>query len=166
MLNKPGAETGKKAQQDTRLNVPNPVEVLEKDWATQEPIFDKYTAMRIKRPPGADETSSVFDYFINMNNVFIDQAIKERPKKVHEIRNRYKFGMTFIALALIRQDLEARKHVKSVDDDEEVTPPQDLRDRVSEVTSAISPFLLPLIDSLSRITSDFEAMSATAGETV
>ena len=59
-----------------KLAVPNPVEIWEKDWGAQNPIFDKFTAMRIKRPPGAEENSVVFDYLINMNNVFIDQAEK------------------------------------------------------------------------------------------
>jgi hypothetical protein len=89
---KPGEQSGKDAQNDARLAVPNPVEVWEREWAVRDPPFDKLAAMRIKRPPGADEGSAVFDYFINMNNVFIDQAAKERPKRVREIRNRYKSG--------------------------------------------------------------------------
>lgn len=162
---KPGTEPGKDAQQDTRLNVPNPAEVWEKDWVAQDPMFDKFTAMRIKRPPGVNESSSVFDYFINMNNVFIDQAVKERPKKVREIRDRYKFGMTLITLALVRHDLEVRKRKQPVEDafDEE-HPQQDVHGIVAEVTSAIAPFLLPLVDSLARITGDYEPLSAIAGE--
>src|SRR5439155_23859277 len=142
-------------KQDTRLNVPNPEEIWEKDWAARDPVFDKFTAMRIKRPPGVDENSAVFDYFINMNNVFIDQAIKERPKKVREIRDRYKFGMTLLTLALVRHDLEVRRREASDPDGEEKQQRQDVRDMVAEVTSAIAPFLLPLVDSLSRITGDY-----------
>jgi hypothetical protein len=161
---KPGPEIGKDAQQDTRLNVPNPAEVWEKDWGAQDPAFDKFTAMRIKRPPGADENSAIFDYFINMNNVFIDQAIKERPKKVREIRDRYRFGMTLLTLALVRHDLELRRREAVDPDGEEKQQRQDVHDMVAEVTSAIAPFLLPLIDSLSRITGDYEPLSAIAGE--
>jgi hypothetical protein len=162
---KPGDETGKDAQQDTRLNVPSPAEVWEAGWGVQDPPFDKFTAMRIKRPPGADEESAVFDYLINMNNVFIDQAIKEKPRRVHEMRDRYKFGMTLIALAVIRHDMEMRKRkVVADDDDEDNAKRPDVRDMVTEVTSAISPFLLPLVDSLSRITEKLEHLSAVAGE--
>ncbi|MGH8523255.1 MAG: hypothetical protein ACREXY_03285, partial [Gammaproteobacteria bacterium] len=163
---KPGREAGKDAQNDTRLNVPNPVEVWEKDWTVQDPHFDKFTAMRIKRPPGADEDSAVFDYVINMNNVFIDQSVKDKPRKVREIRDRYKFGMTLLTLALIRYDLEARKRKQEyeTDDEDEKQERPDVRDMVAEVTSAIAPFLLPLVDSLSRITGDYEHLSAIAGE--
>jgi hypothetical protein len=130
-----------------------------------DPQFDKFTAMRVKRPPGADESSAVFDYFINMNNVFIDQATKEKPRKAREIRDRYKFGMTMLTLALIRHDLEARKReLTAGTDEEEKLPRQDVHDMVADVTSAIAPFLLPLVDSLSRVTGDYEHLSAIAGE--
>jgi hypothetical protein len=162
---KPGDQEGKDAQNDARLAVPNPIEVWEKGWADRDPPFDKFTAMRIKRPPDADEGSAVFDYFINMNNVFIDQAAKERPRRVREIRNRYKFGMTLLTLALIRHDLEARKRERAIEGDEEEKPQrQDVHDMVAEVTNAIAPFLLPLVDSLSQITGDYEPLSAIAGE--
>jgi hypothetical protein len=164
---KPGEQAGKDAQQDTRLAVPNPADIWEKAWEKQDPPFDKFTAMRIKRPPGADDNSSVFDYFINMNNVFVDQAVKERPRRVREIRDRYRFGMTLLTLALIRHDLELRKRERPSngdDDDDERRQRQDIHDVVAEVTSAIAPFLLPLVDSLSRITGDYEALSAIAGE--
>jgi hypothetical protein len=161
---KPGTETGEDAQQDTRLNVPNPVEVWEKDWSNQNPAFDRFTAMRIKRPPGADENSAVFDYAINMNNVFIDQVTKEKPKKVRQIRDRYKFGMTLIALAVIRHDLENRKREQPADGDEEAKPGVEVWDTVAEVTSAIAPFLLPLVDSLSQISGESEPLSEIAGE--
>ena len=161
---KPGSDTGKDAQDDTRLAVPTPVEVWEKDWGTRDPVFDKFTAMWIKRPPGTDENSAVFDYAINMNNVFIDQAVKEKPRRVHEIRDRYKFGMTLIAFAVIRHDLEARKQEQPAEDKQEEDQRRDVREMVAEVTSAIAPFLLPLVDSLSRITGMAEPLSATAGE--
>ena len=49
---KPGAEIGKDAQQDTKLYVPSPVQIWEKDWGAQQPMFDKFTAMRVSgRPP-------------------------------------------------------------------------------------------------------------------
>ena len=160
----PGIENGKEAQQDSRLAVPTPAEIWEKSWNDQEPPFDKYTAMRVKRPPGADEKSAMFDYYINMNNIFIDQAVKLKPKKASGIRDRYKFGMTFITLALIRQELEIRKKTATTDSEDDLR--QDLSDRIDEVTAAIAPFLLPLVDSLSRIVAETEPLSETAGETV
>jgi hypothetical protein len=63
----------------------------------------------------------------------------------------------------IRHDLEARKREPSEDGEEKQQRP-DVRDMVAEVTSAIAPFLLPLVDSLSQITGMAEPLSAIAGE--
>jgi hypothetical protein len=165
----PAENPGKEAQQDTRLNVPTPVEVWEKAWADHEPPFDKFTAMRVKRQPTLAGEPVAFDYFINMSNVFIEKAVKERPRRAFEIRNRYKFGMTFITLALIKQDAEMRKKLAASkpNDDEDMKQPQDLGERIDEVTSAIAPFLLPLVESLSRVTKEAterEPLSEIAGE--
>jgi len=105
--------------------------------------------------------------FINMNNVFIDQATKDQPRRVREIRDRYKFGMATLTLALIRHYIEIRKREQAAasEDVEEKSQRQDVHEAVADVTSAIAPFLLPLIESLSRITGDYEApLSAIAGE--
>ncbi|WP_027057030.1 hypothetical protein [Mesorhizobium loti] len=160
----PGEKPGKSAQNDTKLNVPNPVDVWETGWGNQDPPFTKFTAMRIKRQPGAEEGTALFDYTINMNNIFIDQAVKARPKRMNEYRDRYKFGMTLITLALIRHDLESRKREPQSQEEGEETKRPDLHDTVEDVTSAIAPFLLPLVDTLSQITGELEPLSAIAGE--
>lgn len=106
-----------------------------------------------------------------MNNVWLDQATKQSPRRVKEYRDRYKFGMTLLSLALIRHDLEAKSKKSKVeneadseDDDELVKQPQDIRDVVGEVTSAIAPFLLPMVETLAGITGAEEPLSASAGE--
>jgi hypothetical protein len=73
--------------------------------------------------------------------------------------------MTLITLALIRQDIEYRARVE-LDEDagDEKRGSGDIRDTVTQVTTAIAPFLLPLVDTLSQITSDGEAVSSSAGE--
>jgi hypothetical protein len=163
----PTAKDGKEKLDDTKLSIPNPQEIYEPKWPDQDPKFDRFTAMRIKRPPGAAEDSHVYDYFINMDNVFLVQAMKTQPKRAAEHRERFKFGMTLIALALIRQDLEAKKRdgekPESEEDDGKAKRP-DIHESVAEVTSAIAPFLLPLVDSLSQITGIAEPLSAVAGE--
>ena len=40
----------------------------------------------------------------------------------------------------------------------------DVRDRVSQMTSAIAPFLLPMIESVSELDEDTDFLSASAGE--
>lgn len=123
--------------------------------------------MCIKRQPGAPDDAHIYDYFINMDNVFLVQATKTQAKRAQEFRDRFRFGMTLISLALIRHDIEAKKREEELpgDEDEDDEPKrQDIHDKVAEVTSAIAPFLLPMVDSLSQITGTFEPLSAAAGE--
>lgn len=71
-----------------------------------------------------------------------------------------------MSLALIRHDLEKRQlmPVVSEEDDEDTsTRLPDIRETVSDVTSAIAPFLLAMIDSLSSVTG-VKHLSASAGE--
>jgi hypothetical protein len=164
----PTGKEGKDKPDDTRLNVPKPVEIREPAWPNQDPPFDRFTAMRIKRPPGAPEDAHVYDYSINMDNVFLRHAINAQPKRAMQHRDRFKFGMTCIALSLIRHDLERKRRDGEANengDDEESKPgQQDIHDAVADVTSALAPFLLPLVDSLSKITETVESLSESAGE--
>jgi hypothetical protein len=164
----PASKDGKQKPDDTKLNVPKPQEIYEPAWGQQDPKFDRFTAMTIKRQPGAPDDSHVYDYFINMDNVFLVQAMKAQSKRAGEHRERFKFGMTLITLALLRQDLEAKKrdeHTSDSEDDEQKAKRPDIHETVAEVTSAIAPFLLPLVESLSQITGEMvEPLSAIAGE--
>jgi hypothetical protein len=162
----PTNKDGKDKPDDTKLNVPNPQEIHEPQWGQQDPKFDRFTAMRIKRPPNAPEDSNVFDYFINMDNVFLVQAMKAQPKRAVDMKERFKFGMTLVSIALIRQDIEAKKLAKKSEseDDENKPKGKNVHEMVADVTSALAPFLLPMVDSLSEITGVGEPLSAVAGE--
>jgi hypothetical protein len=165
--NGPTEKEGQDKPDDTRLDVPHPQEIREPAWPAQDPPFDRFTAMCIKRQPGAPDDAHVYDYFINMDNVFLVQATKTQAKRAQEFRDRFKFGMTLISLALIRHDIEAKKREEQSpgdEDEDDKAKRQDIHDMVAEVTSAIAPFLLPMVDSLSQITGTFEPLSAAAGE--
>jgi hypothetical protein len=70
--------------------------------------------------------------------------------------------MTLLTLALIRHDLEARKRERPAEDDEEEKPQrQDVHDMVAEVTSAIAPFLLPLVGCRVKLMAGYGAQSQT-----
>jgi hypothetical protein len=156
---------GKDTANDTQLNIPDPNEVIEETWKEHEPEFDRMTAMRVKRAPTATENLNIFDYFINMDNVFLNQAVKAQPRRTKELRDRFKFGMTIISLALIRHDVEKRS-LNPINDEDEAdgkAPLPVVQDIVGDVTTAIAPFFLPLVDALSGITG-FEPLSASAGE--
>lgn len=158
-----GSKQGGQGQaRDSKLEVPEPIAVYEKEWDNHEPNFNKYTAMQIKEPPlDAELREGRYDYFVNMDNIYLQTYLKAKPKLAGTMKVRFSVGMTLIALALLHQDQLRRKHSSDVDETEALN---DVRDKVSEMTSAMAPFLLPMIESISEIVEDDEHLSESAGE--
>src|SRR5262249_8428731 len=98
---------------------------------------------------------------------------KSQPKRADEHRDRFKFGMTLISLALIRHDLEAKTRedqqagngdAENGDDEDGKSKRRDIHETGADVTSALAPFVLPLVDSLWEIRGTVEPLSKSAGE--
>ena len=153
-------EGGEGQTKDLLLDIPEPHKVSEKDWHKHEPRFDRFTAMRIKEPPGGGG----YDYYINIDNVHLESFMKAQPKLASGIKLRFKVGMTIVALALLHQE-QLRAKAGSREDMPDMPDDQvDIRDRVAQVTSALAPFLLPMIESVSELDEDVEYLSESAGE--
>jgi len=153
---------GNDQTQDSQLDIPEPIPVYEKHWAAHDPPFDKFTAMRIKEPPNAREGEERYDYFINMDNVHLQTYLKARPKLAPGMKLRFSVGITLVALAILHQEQLRRKDGDSSGDmpDGKV----DVRERVAQMTCALAPFLLPMIESVSEIDEDEDYLSESAGE--
>lgn len=160
----PSDTPGTERQDDTQLDIPDPTEVYERDWGNHEPPFTRTTAMIIKESPTSDEQVTSYDYYVNMDNVFLQGAQKERPKKAAIFKSRFKHGMTLIALAMIQHDMGRTPTSAEDQDSEENQGVADVRDVVRDVSTALAPFLLPLVESLSQINEEDEEMSGSAGE--
>lgn len=152
---------GNDKAQDSHVDIPEPNEVYEKDWAKQEPNFDKFTVMRIIEPPDVADDEMRYDYFINMDNIYLQSFLKARPTHAPGMKLRYSVGMTLVALSLLHQE-QLMKNSKAEDMPRDES---DVRDRVAQVTSALAPFLLPMIDSVSELEGeDLDPVSESAGE--
>lgn len=144
------------------LDIPNPIEVTEARWKEHDPPFTKTTAMVIKAAPDAPEGTIAYDYYVNMDNVYLQAAMKEQPKQTKNLRAQFKFGMSMIALAVVQQDLVSRPKTTVEEGDR---GPWEVSDQVKLFTSAMAPFLLPMVASLAKLPEDQpEALSFAAGE--
>ena len=152
---------GKGLTQDSHLDIPRPIHVYEKDWAKCEPEFDKFTAMRIKKAPDVKAGESRYDYFINIDNVYLQTFLKARPKQADGMRLRYSVGMTLVVLALLHQE---QLRFKGGSPEDMPDGKVDVRERVAQVTNAMAPFLLPMIESVSELDEDPDYLSESAGE--
>ncbi|MBM3982078.1 MAG: hypothetical protein FJ304_17805 [Planctomycetes bacterium] len=136
------------------IALPNIIEVWESCWGDQTPPFDKHTALRIKNAGVTDETDGaeakpVYDFYINMDNIYLNSELKPSKADPKLLRARFTYGMVLLGLALVQQD-EAEK-ARAKKDGEEAGVDEALANvecRVAEFTQAVAPVLLPMIDSL------------------
>jgi hypothetical protein len=149
---------------DGYLDVPTPTPVHERDWKDKEPNYDKFTCMRIIRSPDAKEGEDKYDYFINMDNVHLLTYLKAKPKDAAGMRMRFSVGMTLVALAMLHQEQMRKREGKAADFPDDSV---DVAERVAQTTSALAPFLLPMIESVSELqgseSEEEEPLSDSAG---
>lgn len=154
--------SGSEQSDDSYLDIPDPHPVYEKDWNNHEPYFDRLTAIRVKDHPEAKDDEDRYDFFINMDNIYLQTYMKAKPKEASSLKLRFSVGMTLIALSVLHQD-QQKKKAKSQSEDMP-SDDSDVRDRVAATTSAIAPFLLPMIDSVSVLNAEDDYLSEDAGE--
>jgi hypothetical protein len=153
------------------IALPNIIEVYEKDWGKHNPNFDKYTALRIKSA-GVDENGQngdakpVFDFFVNMDNIYLNTEIKPAYRDPKVVRARFTYGMVLLGLALVQQDEaekaeDAARNVEAEDEGHDDEAEMNIEQRVAAFTKAVAPVLLPMIESLGDL--DEDQMPAVVG---
>lgn len=135
-------------------------------WASMEPPFDGYTALRIKQvETGAtedgDEPHEVYDFQVNMDNIHLQREIKSSKAEPDILRTQFKVGMVLIGLALIQREKELRKASKDANDDDE-NDSFTLMEKVEEFSRAAAQILLPMLESLGGIEADSELVLTSA----
>lgn len=159
----PSPMHGDERSTDGRLGIPEPTEVYEATWADHD--FNRWTAMVIKAPPGEPDGPVFYDYYVNMDNSYLLDAIKQKPKFSQQFRRQFKLGMTIVALALVHQSLgQLQAANDSTQDEESGAAEWNIADQVKLMTTAIAPFLLPMVESLGALEEEEEPLSDSAGE--
>lgn len=137
------------------ITLPNIIEVSESEWETKDPPFDQYTALRIIHAGPTDENGEgengkdIYDCFINMDNAFLKSELKSETQRAELLRARFKYGMVLVGLGLLHDDAQ-RSHKQDEEGDKSINGAEvmNIEDKVEAVTRAISPVLLPMIESL------------------
>ena len=100
---------GQSSSADSTLGIPNPITIEEKDWEKQDPPFNKFTSVRIIQRSDAPEDTELYDFFINVDNGYLKNFIKDKPSAAKTMRQRFSVGMTLVALSLLHQDQIAKE---------------------------------------------------------
>jgi len=142
------------------IALPNIVLVNETQWSEHDPPFDKYTALRIM--PSSHETidhqqEDVYDFFVNMDNLYLQSELKVAGDDVSLLKAQFKYGMVLVGLGLVHQHRQDRKKTPRVDDGDENEAQGafvNLPKTVEYFAMAIAPMLLPTINALGDLEED------------
>jgi len=141
----PGSnEPGDQSKKEGGFSLPNIVEVS-KDGRTgpswDQQGFTELSALKVK---GSEEDG--FDFFVNIDNIHLLSDLKSaKGVEIKAIQAKYKFGLVLIGLALLndKSNLQASNNQEDEGDD--------LFGLIEKTARAISPVIIPMIDSLGRL---------------
>ena len=137
-------DKGEDVEATSFLDLPNVIEVRKKDWEHQK--FFRESALRV-----IDSDEKGLDFFINMDNIHLLSEIKASSKiDIKLLEARYKYGMVLIGIALLK-DHEDPAHSDQTDSFDNETS---IYEKISFLSKAISPILLPMISGLSALQED------------
>lgn len=118
-----------------RLSIPEIIEVRHKDW--EKHGFDKESVLMIK-----DNGENGYDFFINMDNIYLLTEIKGRPNVEPKILEaQFKYGMVLLGISLLRAFEEERNTDTEID----------IYENISKISKAIAPMLLPMLNTLGEL---------------
>jgi hypothetical protein len=152
----PTDKEGQEREIPSGIQMPNIILVYETEWPKYN--FDKYSALRIKNAGQQDsnggngDAPDIYDFFINMDNLYLKSELKSGVKEESEvIRARFKYGLVLVGLALLQQKAQNKKQSSGVSKDEETEQNEDqenIESRVETFSKALAPIIVPMIESL------------------
>jgi hypothetical protein len=168
----PSKEKGQDRDRPSGIKLPNVILVEEKDWEDQSPPFDKFTAMRIRNAGsneegGEDSTSNVvYDFYINMDNVYMKSDLKGSKTEPELVRAQFKYGMVLLGLAMLQQDIEDHRQKDGAEEEQESGNGNGvcIEKNVEAFSRAVAPVVIPMINSLGSLSLEEEPFLAASGE--
>lgn len=168
----PSKGRGEDRETPSGIKLPNVILVEEGDWDNQSPPFDKHTAMRIRDAGNSEEgeddstSSIVYDFYINMDNVYLKSELKSAKTEPDLVRAQFKYGMVLLGLAMLQQDIEDHRQ----SDDSTNEPDGDngngasLEKNVEAFSRAVAPVVIPMINSLGSLSIEDEPHMSSSGD--
>lgn len=158
---RPNDDDGPKGLQSAGIAFPKVVEVCRENWAHRG--MNEYSALRIVLAEASEgnPTANVYDFYVNMDNIFLQTEIKASRHKADFLRAQFKFGMVLFGLGILRESLR----VNSLPDKDREEAQQAPEEIVSFTTDAVAPMLLPMLETLGSLDLD-EITSSDGGFTV
>jgi hypothetical protein len=149
----------------------NPGDDTKKGWQDMSPPFHKYSALRVINAGSSDEHGengngkNVYDFFLNVDNIFLKTEQKAGNHEPEMAEARFIYGMVLLGLSLLHQDVQEREPQSETEDGSDSKTEQGcIEDKVEELTKAVAPVLLPMIDYLGDLDLGNGGTEDTSGE--
>ncbi len=156
--------SGGGGQQQPGIDMPEVIEVHEKDWAAHK--FDDRSALKVM-----PETDDSHTFYINMDNVYLLNELKYGKEDANLTKAKFKYGNVLVGLALLqdeKQNGKAENSDTNQTDGEQAGADNNgyvpVEDRVLRTTRALGPFMIPMINYLGALSEDDVASAAAAGD--
>lgn len=147
----PSDKKGVDQQSTQGVAIPKPVERRRADW-DDTPKMNQNSALCVARP-NADAPP---DYHVNMDNLFLLNELKLKPKDVTLLRKRYQLALVLMGMCLVN-DSERPLQTPNITAGE-TGDDGGLEEMVERTTRAFAPILLPMIASLANLAEDDEVI--------
>ncbi|WP_445383623.1 hypothetical protein [Robiginitalea sp. IMCC43444] len=136
----PSGKEGDGRESMAGIDIPEPTPVYKEDWEEYE--FDKYSALKVIVAKSS-EGKPVYDFYINMDNIYLEYEIKDDVKNADNLKSQYLYGMVLLGLGVIYDYQQNSKN----DDQEGPT----LEDQVATFSRSMSMMIIPMIQEFSDI---------------
>jgi hypothetical protein len=128
----PSEEKGENRAVSSSLALPQVIEVHKVRW--EEFGFNDNSALNVM-----DTGDNGYDFFVNMDNLCLLSEIKAQSEvDARLLGERYKYALVLVGLALLKEYLESNEQKNG----------GNVLSDVSQITSRLSPILLPMISYL------------------
>lgn len=145
------------------FDMPIPKRVRKDGWSQHD--FDELSACTVIDEGTGDEGDdrSVYQFYVNVDNRFLQTDMKHGDGDAASTEAKFVYGNVLVGLALIhdakRSEVTQEKYAERGEDDEEP-----IARRIEQVTRALGPFLVPMVDYLGSLDAESTAQLSQAGD--
>lgn len=139
----PPAENGKGDRKiPDAFSMPKIIEIQEEDWEKEG--FDKYSALK-----AVYNGNEGYDFYLNVDNVFLRTEMKalKNDSEARLLEAQFKYGILLIGLSILKDQEE----IEGGTEDDDLESQKSIEDIVFEVSKAVAPVILPMVDSLGSL---------------
>jgi len=147
------------------IELPKINKVRKNGW--KERGFDEHSACTVIEEESGDEGSdrTAFEFYVNVDNICLRTDMKDGAGDAAITEAKFVYGTVLVGLALIHD----RKRIEAARarlDGEQPEDEQPISRRIEEVTRALAPFLVPMVNYLGGLDAEEVSQLSQTGDEV